>query len=124
MVFPDDNRPKCETPPPFFEEASSAGPVPPPHYREPMPRPAPEAPANAMGLAGFILSLVTLIGWLFPFAGFITWILGMVFSCIGLAKRPRSFAVAGLIISVLVGVFFLMLFFFAFALIGSPLEIS
>lgn len=72
-----------------------------------------------MGLAGFILSLVTLVGWMFPFAGFITWLLGLIFSCIGMSKRPRSFAIAGLIISVLVGLFFLMLFIFSFALIST-----
>jgi hypothetical protein len=48
---------------------------------------------NGMGLAGFILSLVGLFsaGCLSPIA--------LVFSLIGLAKEPRGFAIAGLVIS-------------------------
>lgn len=119
MVFPENSNPNGETPPPFFQEEPRPGPVPPPpFYRQP-PQPEAPAPTNAMGLTGFILSLVTLIGWAFPFAGFITWILGLIFSCIGMTKRPRGFAVAGLIISLLIGLFFLLLFFFAFALFST-----
>lgn len=72
-----------------------------------------------MGLTGFILSLVTLLGWVFPFAGVITWLFGLIFSCIGMTKQPRGFAVAGLVISLLIGLFFLLLFFFAFALFST-----
>lgn len=54
---------------------------------------------NNIGLAGFILSLVNLLASFLPFVGFIIWILGAVFSIIGLFKAPRGFAIAGTIIS-------------------------
>lgn len=51
------------------------------------------APTNGIGLAGFVVSLVALLtaGCLSP--------VGLVLSFIGLFKRPRGFAVAGVIIS-------------------------
>lgn len=52
-----------------------------------------------MGTAGFVLSLVSVfIGWV-PFVGWLIWILGSVFSFIGLFRQPRGLAIAGVIIS-------------------------
>lgn len=56
---------------------------------------------NGMGTAGFVLSLITLfIGWL-PVIGWILWLLGLIFSLIGVFKAPRGLAIAGLVISLL-----------------------
>jgi hypothetical protein len=55
---------------------------------------------NPMGVAGFVLSLITtVIGWV-PYVGWLIWLLAVVFSAIGMGKKPRGLAVAGLIISV------------------------
>jgi len=60
---------------------------------------APVPETNSMGLSGFILSIVAFLLFWTPIIGGILWILGLVFSCVGLAKRPKKFAIAGLIIS-------------------------
>lgn len=59
----------------------------------------PSQGTNGMGVAGFVLALVSVFGTWLPFVGGLTWLLGLVFSCIGLTRRPRGLAVAGLIIS-------------------------
>lgn len=60
---------------------------------------------NGMAVAGFILALFTFFfGWI-PILGWITWILGIIFSAIGIGKakrlngKGRGLAIAGLIIS-------------------------
>lgn len=59
---------------------------------------------NTVGLAGFIVALLALIIIIssIPYLGGILWLLGLVLSTIGLFKRPRGFAVAGFILSMLV----------------------
>lgn len=69
---------------------------------------APSAEKNGLGTAGFVLSLIAL------FFGWIIWILGLIFSFIGVFKRPRGLAIAGLIISVVD----LILILFVFAALG------
>ena len=50
---------------------------------------------NGLGLAGFILSLLGLfLDWI-PVLGWLIWLLGAIFSIIGLFKEPRGFAIAG-----------------------------
>ena len=51
-------------------------------------------PSNRPGI-----SLVALFASVLPVARWIVWVLGLIFSIIGLSKKPRGFAVAGLIIS-------------------------
>ena len=81
--------------------------IPRPHYRPPynpyMP-PPPSNSTNVMGILGFIFSLLSLFIGFIPIFGWIMiiWVLGLVFSCIGLGRQPRALAVAGLIISVAV----------------------
>lgn len=50
--------------------------------------------SNPMGLVGFILSVVGF------FTGGCLSVLGFIFSLIGLGREPRGFAIAGLIISI------------------------
>jgi hypothetical protein len=67
-----------------------------------------------MGLTGFILSLISLIGCvgiLSPFS--------LIFSLIGLQKEPKGFAIAGLVLSI-IGLLWFGLFFFG-GLIGIVL---
>lgn len=75
-----------------------------------------EQPSNGIGTAGFVLALVTVFfSWL-PFVGVLTWILGVVFSAIGLGRKPRGLAVAGLIISLILPVLLILAVVALFAL--------
>ena len=68
-------------------------------------------PSNGLGTSGFVLAIIAVcIGWI-PFigwvAGSILWFLGFVFSFVGVFRRPRGLAIAGLIIS-LIDIFILL----------------
>lgn len=54
---------------------------------------------NGIGIAGFVLAIVALIFCWLPVINWILWILGLVFSIIGMFKRPKGLAIAGLVIS-------------------------
>lgn len=69
-----------------------------------------EKSSNGIGTAGFILALIAIfLGWV-PFLGWIIWMLGLIFSAIGVFKTPRGFAIAGLVIS-LIGIVLLLAVF-------------
>lgn len=73
-----------------------------------------EKQSNGMGVAGFVLALIALfLSWV-PILNWITWILGLIFSFIGVFKKPRGLAVTGLVIS-LIGLVIMILFIGAFA---------
>ncbi|NCO62947.1 MAG: hypothetical protein GW839_05000 [Flavobacteriales bacterium] len=73
-----------------------------------------EKKSNGIGTAGFVLAIIALfLGWI-PFLGWIIWILGFIFSFIGLFKTPRGLSIAGLIIS-FIGIIFLIIVFGAIA---------
>ena len=74
---------------------------------------------NGMAIAGFILSLVAVFSSTLPVARWIVWVLGFIFSIIGLTKKPRGFAVAGLIISLFGLMLILFLAAILVALIGG-----
>lgn len=60
--------------------------------------------SNTIAKAGFIINLIALVlGMTFIglIPGFILWILGSLFSFIGLFKRPRGMAIAGIILGIL-----------------------
>ena len=64
---------------------------------------------NVFGILGFIFAIIALIiPHLIPvvlfalFGGWILWLLGFVFSIVGICRRRKGFAIAGLIISVIV----------------------
>ena len=54
-----------------------------------------------MGVAGFVLALLGLILCWVPNLNWILWILGLVFSIIGMFKPKKGLAIAGLVISCL-----------------------
>ena len=58
-----------------------------------------EVKRNGIGTAGFILALLGLIFSWVPVLDYILWFLGALFSFIGVFKKPRGLAIAGLIIS-------------------------
>ncbi len=70
----------------------------------------PKAESNGMGIAGFVLAILAVVLSCVPFLNFILWVLGLIFSIVGLAKKPKGLAIAGLIISLL-GLIILLLFF-------------
>ncbi len=71
-----------------------------------------EKKSNGIGTAGFILALLSLfLGWI-PVLGWIMWLLGLILSAVGMTKKPKGLAIAGLVIS-LIGIVFLLLFFSA-----------
>ncbi|MDR0582199.1 MAG: hypothetical protein LBG31_04450, partial [Prevotellaceae bacterium] len=54
---------------------------------------------NGLGTAGFVLALLGLIFFWVPVLNWILWILGVIFSIIGVFKVPRGLSIAGLCIS-------------------------
>lgn len=54
-----------------------------------------------MGTAGFVLALLGLIFCWVPVLDWILWLLGLIFSVIGLFRRPKGLAIAGVVISFL-----------------------
>lgn len=74
-----------------------------------------ENSSNGIGTAGFVLALIALfLGWI-PILGWMLWILGLIFSFIGVFKKPYGLAIAGLVISFL-SIFILIFIFGAFLL--------
>ena len=69
-----------------------------------------EKQSNSIGTAGLILALIGLfLGWV-PVLGWIVWLLGLMLSSIGVFKKPKGMAVAGLVIS-LIGIILLLFVF-------------
>lgn len=78
--------------------------VPPPmSYQNPNPPFPPQqfVEKNNIGLAGFILSIVAIIISWVPIIGWLTWLVGLILSIVGLFKKPKGLAIAGLVISLI-----------------------
>lgn len=73
---------------------------------------------NGMGIAGFVLAMVALFSSWVPFARWIVWLLGLIFSLIGLGKQPKGFAIAGLIISLIGLALIVMIIVLGVAVLG------
>ncbi len=67
---------------------------------------APKNNSNTMGLIGFIISIVSLVG-----CGGLLSPISLIFSIIGLGKQPKGFAIAGLVLSLIGLAGFVVLFF-------------
>jgi len=82
-----------------------------------------ESKSNGIGIAGFILAILSLfLGWI-PFIGWVMWLLGLIFSAVGISKAKKikkgmGLSVAGLVISLL-GVILLILFAGAIASLAA-----
>lgn len=69
-----------------------------------------EKKSNGIGTAGFVLALIGLFfGWI-PVLGWILWLLGLIFSSVGVFKSPKGLSIAGLVIS-LIGIILLIVVF-------------
>jgi len=78
--------------------------------------------SNGTGTAGFVLALIALfLGWI-PILGWMLWVLGLILSFIGIFKRPRGLAIAGLVIS-LIGIILLIFIFAGLAVLGSAASV-
>lgn len=71
---------------------------------------------NGLGVAGFVMALLGLLLCWIPILGWIIWLLGLLFSLIGLFKSPRGLAIAGMIISLIT---FVILVAFIGLIIGA-----
>lgn len=56
---------------------------------------------NKIGTAGFVFAMLSLFLGAIPVLGWIFWFLGIIFSSVGLGRRPKGLAPAGLIISII-----------------------
>lgn len=56
--------------------------------------------SNGLGTAGFIFSLLSILLSWSVIGGIIVWLLGLIFSFIGLFRKPRGMAIAGFILAV------------------------
>lgn len=74
-----------------------------------------ENKSNGIGIAGFVLALLGLfLGWI-PVLGWILWALGLILSGVGITRKPKGLAIAGLVIS-LIG---LIILIFVIGTIGA-----
>jgi len=77
-----------------------------------------EHKSNSMGIAGFVLAIVALIlGWI-PVLGWLIWLLGLIFSIVGVTRTPKGLAIAGLVISLL-GLILLIVVFAGIGLMSA-----
>ena len=78
-----------------------------------------EKRSNGIGTTGFVLALIAIfLGWV-PILGWIIWLLGLIFSFIGVFKRPKGLSIAGLVIS-LIGIVLLIVVVGSF--LGSAMQ--
>lgn len=72
---------------------------------------------NGMAVTGFICALVSIVLFWVPFLNFIVWVLGIVFSAIGLNKANkqqlpyRGLSIAGLVIALVPGTLLIFVVF-------------
>lgn len=75
-----------------------------------------EKKTNGIGTAGFVLALIAIfLGWI-PLLGWLIWILGAIFSFVGVFREPKGLSIAGLVIS-FIGIIFMIVIFGA--ILGS-----
>ena len=60
-----------------------------------------EQKSNGIGTAGFILALLGIFFSWVPIVDFIFWLLGLIFSIVGLFKAPRGLAITGFVLSII-----------------------
>ena len=60
-----------------------------------------EKKSNGVGTAGFVLALCGIFFSWIPGFNWILWALGFIFSFVGIFRKPRGLAIAGLVISCL-----------------------
>lgn len=73
-----------------------------------------EKKGNGMGTAGFVMALLGLIFCWVPILNWILWLLGLIFSVVGMFRPKKGLAIAGLVIT-FIGVIVLIAFAAALA---------
>lgn len=74
--------------------------------------------SNGIGTAGFVLAIIAIfLSWV-PTVGWILWVLGLIFSFVGVFKEPKGLSIAGLVISCLGFIFLIILMGMIAAIIG------
>lgn len=76
---------------------------------------------NAPGLTGFVLALFLLVVWIPGFNAFACLLMALVFSIVGLSRRPRGLAIAGLVISLLALLVLIVCLIIGASFLGSML---
>jgi len=71
---------------------------------------------NGIGTAGFALAIIAIFISCIPILGQIVWLLGLIFSFIGVFKSPRGLSIAGLIISLIGIILIVVITIFGFGL--------
>ena len=59
----------------------------------------PTKESNGIGTAGFVISLICMLFSWVPVLSWVLWVIGLILSFVGIFKKPRGLAIAGLIIS-------------------------
>lgn len=75
---------------------------------QPQPQPQPQRIVyvhrverkNKIGTAGFVFAMLALFFGAIPVLGWIFWLLGIIFSSVGLGRNPKGLSPAGLIVSI------------------------
>ena len=89
------------------------------NYPAPQPYGNPSAQGNGLAVAGFVCSLLAVVLFWFPGVNFVLWVLGLVFSSVGLNRSNklnlphRGLAIAGLVIALVPGALLVFVVFFA-----------
>ncbi|MDR2205340.1 MAG: zinc ribbon domain-containing protein [Flavobacteriaceae bacterium] len=76
---------------------------------------------NGIGTAGFIIALCSLVFSWAPGVGFILWLLGFIFSMVGMGRQPKGLATAGFVISLISLVVIILIIIFFGALFSAIL---
>lgn len=88
--------------------------------REPRQQPS---SGNGAGVAGFVLAIFLLVCWIPGFNIFVCWLLALIFSCVGLRRRPRGLAIAGLVITLLLLLVFIILLSIGISVMSEILNV-
>lgn len=76
-----------------------------------------ESRSNGIGIAGFVLAILSILLCWVPVLGAILWFFGWIFSFIGIFNSPKGLAIAGFVITTIP--LLLLLCFFLFILLVS-----
>lgn len=94
------------------------------NQNQPMYVVQPVRETNGIGTAGFVLSLIALVGGWLPFIGWLVWLLGLIFSIIGVTRKPNGLAIAGLIISLIGLVLLILIIILGIGIMGAGALLS
>ncbi|WP_448625863.1 hypothetical protein [Geodermatophilus sp. URMC 64] len=119
----DPTTPQTPPPPQGYAPQPTQG------YAAPAPQPygyapAPQAPGNGLGVAGFVTGLVGLVLCWVPWFGMVLGLVGVVLGGIGISQgkkkgAPTGLAIAGLVCGILAVLVWLLLLAFVFSIASS-----